>query len=75
MADDTTVTTTIGQQAELVNGAIVQGWTINGLKPSSDVIPYSARGTSWEATATNEAIQGSGDPDRLESQRPVGQRR
>jgi Domain of unknown function (DUF1942) len=63
-ADDTTTatTTTMGQQAKLINGSVVQGWTVTGLKPSSDVIPYSARGTLWEATATNEAIQGSATP-------------
>jgi hypothetical protein len=61
MADDTTATT-IGQQARLSDGGVVQGWTITGLKPSSDVIPYSAHGTLWEATATSEAIQGSVQP-------------
>ncbi len=53
-------TATIGQRAELVNGDVVQGWT--GLKPSSDSIPYTPHGTLWEATATNEAIQGSVQP-------------
>jgi Domain of unknown function (DUF1942) len=61
--DDTSVTaTTVGQQAQLTNGGVVQGWTITDLKPSSDVIPYVPRGTLWEATATNEAIQGSVQP-------------
>jgi hypothetical protein len=60
-ADDVT-TTTIGQQAKLTNGNVVQGWTISGLKPSSDAISYRPRGTLWEATATNEAIRGSVQP-------------
>ena len=55
-------TTTIGQQGKLVDGNVVQSWTITGLKPSSDVIPYTPRGTLWEATATDEAIQGSVQP-------------
>ena len=38
-------TATIGQQAKLVNGDVVQGWTITGLKPSSDAIPYTPQGT------------------------------
>ena len=42
--EDVAVTTaTIGQQAKLVNGDVVQGWTITGLKPSSDAIPYLRR--------------------------------
>jgi len=64
MADDeTTVTeTTIGQSAELVDGNLVQSWIITDLGPSSDVIPYVPQGTLWEATATNEAVQGSIQP-------------
>ncbi|AKS35987.1 MPT63 family protein [Mycolicibacterium goodii] len=49
----------LGSQARLENGDVVQAWTITGLKPSSDPIPYAVRGTLWEATATDEAIQGS----------------
>ena len=55
-------TTHLGQQGTLTNGDVVQGWTIAGLKPSSDVIPYQPVGTLWEATATNQAIQGSVTP-------------
>lgn len=55
-------TTTIGQQAELVTGEVVQGWTIADLQPSSDAIPFTPRGTLWEATATDEAIAGSAQP-------------
>ena len=60
--DSAPTTTTIGQQGKLVNGNVVQSWTISGLKPSSDVIPYAPHGTLWEATATDEAVQGSVQP-------------
>jgi hypothetical protein len=43
-------------------GAIVTGWTIGGLQPSSDTIPYQATGRLYEATATVEADQGSVTP-------------
>lgn len=52
-------TAEIGEQAKLQNGDVVQGWTITDLKPSSDEIPYEVQGTLWEATATDEAIQGT----------------
>ncbi|WP_197375870.1 MPT63 family protein [Mycolicibacterium baixiangningiae] len=52
----------IGQQADLVNGAVVQGWTVTDLKTSTDTIPYAVRGTLWEATATDEAVQGAAIP-------------
>jgi hypothetical protein len=60
-AEDVT-TQTIGSQAKLVDGNVIQGWTISNLKPSTDVIPYQATGTLWEATATDEAIQGAATP-------------
>lgn len=60
-AEDVT-TTTIGSQAKLDDGNVVQGWTISNLRTSSDVIPYPVAGTLWEATATDEAIQGSATP-------------
>ena len=60
-ADDPS-TTTIGSQAKLIDGNVVQGWTITGLKTSSDPIPYPVAGTLWEATATDEAIQGGATP-------------
>jgi hypothetical protein len=53
---------TIGSQVKLVDGAVIQGWTISDLKASTDVIPYSVAGTLWEATATDEALQGSATP-------------
>ncbi|OBI72379.1 MPT63 family protein [Mycobacterium sp. E740] len=55
-------TQTLGSQGKLVDGAVVQGWTVTGLKPSSDAIPYHAAGTLWEATATDQAVQGSATP-------------
>ena len=60
-AEDVT-TTTIGNQNKLIDGTVVQGWTISDLRPSSDPIPYPVGGTLWEATATDEAIQGSAIP-------------
>ncbi len=32
--------TYLGQPGELVNGTVVQHWTVTGLKPSTDTIPY-----------------------------------
>lgn len=52
----------IGQQADLVDGPVIQGWTVYELNPSSDVIPYQPQGTLWEAVATDEAIQGTVTP-------------
>jgi hypothetical protein len=60
-AEDVTATT-VGSQAKLVDGDVIQGWTITDLRPSSDAIPYPVAGTLWEATATDEAIQGSATP-------------
>jgi hypothetical protein len=60
-AEDLT-TTTIGSQAKLVDGNVVQGWTITNLKASSDPIPYPVAGTLWEATATDEALEGGATP-------------
>jgi hypothetical protein len=61
-ADEAAAVHTLGSQANLVNGNIVQGWTIRDLKPSTDAIPYSAAGTLWEATASDTAIQGPATP-------------
>lgn len=51
--------TTLGQQGRLTNGDVVQAWTVSDLKVSTDQLPYQPKGTLWEATATDEAIQGS----------------
>lgn len=61
-ADPDLTTTTIGNQARLTNGNVVQGWTISDLKASTDQIPYPVAGTLWEATATDQAIEGSATP-------------
>ena len=61
-AETTVQTQTLGSQGQLVDGAVIQGWTVSDLKPSSDAIPYPVRGTLWEATATDQAIQGSVTP-------------
>ena len=61
VADDAVVHT-LGQPAELVNGDVVQAWTITNLKPSADVIPYRVAGTLWEATATDTAVRGTVQP-------------
>ena len=59
-ADDAAATTyKIGDQAKVADGAVVQGWTVSDLRTSTDAIPYQVRGTLWEATATDEALQGA----------------
>ncbi len=52
-----------------------QTWTVSNLKQSSDAIPYQARGTLWEATATDEAVQGGATPmvSNLNATSPGGQ--
>ena len=52
----------LGQPGELVNGNVIQHWTVSHLKPSTDVIPYQPVGTLWEATASDEAISGNVTP-------------
>lgn len=54
--------TTLGQQGKLVNGDVVQAWTVSNLHQSSDALDYTPKGTLWEATATDEAIAGSVTP-------------
>ncbi|WP_099020914.1 MPT63 family protein [Mycolicibacterium palauense] len=61
-AADDAVVHTFGQPAELVNGDVVQAWTVTNLKPSADVIPYRVAGTLWEATATDTAVRGTVQP-------------
>jgi hypothetical protein len=52
-----------------------QAWTVSNLKQSSDAIPYQPRGTLWEATATDEAVQGGATPivSDLNATSPRGQ--
>lgn len=52
----------LGQLGRLVDGGNVQGWTVNGLQPSADAIPYQPGGALWEATATDQAIAGGALP-------------
>ncbi|PQE00955.1 phosphopeptide-binding protein [Mycobacterium sp. EPG1] len=52
----------LGQPGELVNGGVVQHWTVSHLKPSPDTIPYTPAGTLWEATASDEAVSGDVTP-------------
>jgi uncharacterized protein DUF1942 len=52
----------LGQPGELVDGIVVQHWTVSHLKPSTDVIPYQPVGALWEATASDEAISGNATP-------------
>jgi Domain of unknown function (DUF1942) len=53
-----------GSQGTLVDagGTVVQGWTVNDLRPSHDVIPYPVQGRLWEASATDTAIKGTVTP-------------
>jgi hypothetical protein len=52
----------LGSSANVVNGSNVQAWTVSNLKQSADTIPYPVSGTLWEATATDEAVQGEATP-------------
>lgn len=61
-AAEDSVVHNLGGSAELVNGNVVQAWTITDLKPSSDTIPYVPAGTLWEATATDTAVRGTVQP-------------
>lgn len=55
-------TTTLGSDAQLVDGSIVPAWTVSDLKPSIDVIDYPVLGTLWEAVATDTAVAGAVTP-------------
>jgi hypothetical protein len=52
----------LGQQGQIANGASVEGWTVSGLQPSADPIPYQPDGALWEATATDQALAGGAIP-------------
>jgi hypothetical protein len=60
--DGGTILTPIGGAAELVNGDVIQAWTVLELQPSLDLIPYPVQGTLWEAIVTNQAVQGTVTP-------------
>ncbi|MGV0624864.1 MPT63 family protein [Mycolicibacter minnesotensis] len=57
--EPTPATHPIGAQGTVAEGPGVHGWTVSDLRPSTDAIPYQPRGTLWEVTATDEAIQGT----------------
>lgn len=51
------------QQISDAGGAVVQEWTISGLRKSADTVPgYPVAGQLWEATATVRAATGSVTP-------------
>lgn len=52
--------TDLGQPAEveLFEIEVDQHWTVDGLRPSTDVIAYQPAGTLWEATTSVELDQG-----------------
>ncbi len=57
-----TSTNWLGTQANIVDGPVVQGWTVSHLQPSTDAIPYAVQGQLWEATASDTSIQGDAVP-------------
>ncbi len=61
-AAEQTTTNWLGAQADIVNGPVVQGWTVSHLQKSTDAIPYPLQGELWEATASDTAIQGDAVP-------------
>jgi hypothetical protein len=59
------------------NGAVVAGWSVSGLRSSTDYIPgYAAGGRLWEADATVEALTGTVTPviPNLYAVSPTGER-
>jgi Domain of unknown function (DUF1942) len=55
----------LGSEQQLVDagGAVVTGWTVDDLQPSSAVIPgHPVVGTLWEADATVQAERGATAP-------------
>ncbi|MCH9731143.1 MAG: MPT63 family protein [Actinomycetia bacterium] len=61
-AAEQTSTNWLGTQADIVDGPVVQGWTVSHLQPSTDTIPYAVQGQLWEATASDTSIQGDAVP-------------
>jgi len=63
-ADSYPVIQKFGTQQQLVDGAgtIVQGWTVQDVKPSTDRIPWPVHGRLWEATVTVRALRGCPEP-------------
>ncbi len=63
-ADNYPINQKFGTQEQLNDsgGAVVTGWTVSNLHPSTDSIPYQPHGKLWEATATVKAIKGTVTP-------------
>ncbi|MBI3228170.1 MAG: MPT63 family protein [Mycolicibacterium cosmeticum] len=51
-----------GQQETIDSGGSAIGYTVAGLKPSSDAIPYPVAGQLYEATVTVDAVRGAVSP-------------
>jgi hypothetical protein len=51
-----------GQQETLTDFGSEIGYTVMGLTPSADAVPYPVAGTLYEATTTVDAIQGNVTP-------------
>ena len=49
----------MGTRRRWPTGPSFRGWTVSDLRTSTDAIPYQVRGTLWEATATDEALEGA----------------
>jgi hypothetical protein len=62
--DNYPVAQPFGTELTLVDadGHIVQGWTIDDVRQSTDVVPWPVQGTLWESTATIKAIRGTVTP-------------
>ena len=61
-ADSSAAIRDLGNQLDLTDGSVVQRWTVSSLNKSTDEIPYPVQGTLWEATATDQALQGTAVP-------------
>lgn len=51
-----------GQQEIIDSGGSAIGYTVSGLRPSSDAIPYPVAGQLYEATVTVDAVRGAVSP-------------
>jgi hypothetical protein len=51
-----------GQQETIDSGGSAIGYTVSGLRPSTDVIPYPVAGQLYEATVTVDAVRGAVSP-------------
>lgn len=51
-----------GTQETLIDGVVETGYTVAGLSPSSDTIPYPISGQLYESTVTVDAVRGWANP-------------